>query len=52
MTAPMIYTSAGQVAAIMPSTTPAGNGTLTLTFNGNSGSTPIQVLATGFGIDG
>jgi uncharacterized protein (TIGR03437 family) len=50
VTAPMIYTSAGQVAAIMPSATPVGNGTLTLTFNGNSGATPIQVVATAFGI--
>lgn len=50
VTAPMIYTSAGQVAAIMPSTTPVGNGTLTLTFNGNSGATPVQVAATAFGI--
>jgi uncharacterized protein (TIGR03437 family) len=49
VTAPMIYTSAGQVAAIMPSTTPVGNGTLTLTFNGDSGATPIQVVATAFG---
>ncbi len=29
----MIYTSFGQVAAILPSATPVGSGTLTLTFN-------------------
>src|SRR5260221_8272765 len=29
--APMIYTLAGQVAAILPSITPTGDGTLTLT---------------------
>jgi uncharacterized protein (TIGR03437 family) len=50
VTAPIIYTSAEQVAAIMPSTTPVGNGMPTLTFNGNSGSTPVTVVATAFGI--
>ncbi len=49
-TAPIDYTSAGQVAAILPSTTPVGNGTLTLTYNGKSGSTPITVVASNFGI--
>jgi hypothetical protein len=31
---PMIYTSAGQVAAVMPSNAPLGTDTLTLTYNG------------------
>jgi uncharacterized protein (TIGR03437 family) len=48
--APIIYTSGGQVAAIMPSTTPVGNGTLSLTFNGNTGATPVTVVASAFGI--
>src|SRR5581483_4020993 len=30
----MIYTSDGQLAAILPSTTPAGKGTVTVTYNG------------------
>jgi uncharacterized protein (TIGR03437 family) len=45
------YTSAGQVAAVLPSSTPVGNGTLTLTNpGGTSGSTPITVVASNFGI--
>lgn len=46
---PMIYTSAGQVAAILPSATPVGTGTLTLSYQGASSSTSIQVLAANFG---
>ncbi len=47
----MIYTSAGQVAAILPSNTPVGTGTLTLTFNNAvSAGVPIQVIANSFGI--
>jgi uncharacterized protein (TIGR03437 family) len=47
----MIYTSATQVAAILPSNTPAGTGTLTLTYNGGSSSAvAIQVIAGSFGI--
>src|SRR5437879_2754349 len=33
---PMIYTSAGQVAAILPSNTPMGTGTVTVTYNGQA----------------
>jgi uncharacterized protein (TIGR03437 family) len=50
VTAPMIYTSPGQVAAIMPSSTQTGNATMTLTYNGKSGSTPILVVQSAFGI--
>jgi uncharacterized protein (TIGR03437 family) len=38
----LIYTSAGQVAAILPSNTPEGNGTLTVTYNGQT-SAPLQI---------
>jgi uncharacterized protein (TIGR03437 family) len=48
--APILYTIPGQVAAIMPSATPTGTGTLTLTYNGKSGSGPILVLVSDFGI--
>src|SRR5580692_8818731 len=48
--APILYTIPGQVAAIMPSATPVGTGTLTLTYNGKSGTGPITVLVTAFGI--
>ena len=47
----MIYTLAGQVAAVMPSNTPTGAATLTLTYNGAS-SAPfnVQVVSSSFGI--
>src|SRR5579883_684142 len=48
--APIIYTRADIVAAVMPSTTPTGNGTLTLTYNGKSGSSPLKIMASNFGI--
>jgi uncharacterized protein (TIGR03437 family) len=46
----MVYTYAGQVAAILPSATPVGNGTLTLTYQGTSASVAIQVVAGSFGM--
>ena len=47
----MIYSAAGQVAAILPSSTPVGNGTLTVTYNGQT-SVPVsvQVVQSSFGI--
>ena len=48
--APMVYSFASQVAAVLPSNTPVGNGTLKVTYNGLSGSTPITVVASNFGI--
>jgi uncharacterized protein (TIGR03437 family) len=45
----MVYTSATQVAAILPSATPIGTGTLTLSYQGASSSIAIQVLAADFG---
>ncbi len=47
----MIYTSAAQLAAILPSSTPAGTGTLTVTYNGQtSAPSPIRVVQSAFGI--
>ncbi len=47
----MVYTSAGQVAAILPSRTPVGTGTLTVSFNGQtSAAFSIQVVQNNFGI--
>jgi uncharacterized protein (TIGR03437 family) len=47
----MIYTSAGQVAAILPSTTPVGTGTITVSYNGAASATaPIKVAVSSFGI--
>jgi uncharacterized protein (TIGR03437 family) len=46
----MVYTLNTQLAAVLPSTTPVGNGTLKVTYNGQSGSTPIAVVANALGI--
>ncbi len=47
----MIYTVATQVAALLPSPVAVGEGTLTLTFNGQtSPAVPIHVVARSFGI--
>jgi uncharacterized protein (TIGR03437 family) len=47
----MIYTSAAQLAAILPSSTPAGTGTITVTYNGQtSAASPIRVVQSAFGI--
>ncbi len=50
VTAPMDYTYVSQVAAILPSNTPLGNGTLTVKYNGATGSIPITVVASNFGM--
>jgi uncharacterized protein (TIGR03437 family) len=50
-TCPMIYTSINQVAAIMPSNTPEGDGTLVVSYqNLASTSVPIHVVHSAFGI--
>ncbi len=47
----MFYTSAGQIAAILPSTTPAGTGTITVTYNGATSPTaPITVVKNALGL--
>ncbi len=49
--APMYYTSGGQVAALLPSNTPTGTGTITVTYNGQtSAKAPITVAANNLGI--
>jgi uncharacterized protein (TIGR03437 family) len=50
VTAPVYFVSLGQVGAVLPSNTPIGNGTMTLTYNGRSGSLPITVVPATFGI--
>ncbi len=48
---PVLFTSAGQVNALLPSSTPVGTGTLTVSYNGQaSAPAPIQVTAHSFGI--
>src|SRR5262245_31897425 len=47
----MLYTLKTQVAAVLPSNTPIGTGTLTVTYNGQtSAAGPITVVARSFGI--
>jgi uncharacterized protein (TIGR03437 family) len=49
--APMYYTSASQVAALLPSNTPAGAGTLTISYSGRtSAPAPITVVPSNAGI--
>jgi uncharacterized protein (TIGR03437 family) len=52
-TAPALYyTSATQVAAVLPSTTPVGDGTITVTYNQQtSAPAPIHVVASAVGLD-
>jgi uncharacterized protein (TIGR03437 family) len=46
------YTSATQVAAVLPSTTPVGKGTITVTYSGKpSAAAPITVVANAPGLD-
>lgn len=47
----MIYTSAGQVAAVLPSTTTVGTGTVTVTYNSQTSATlPVSVVTSNFGM--
>jgi uncharacterized protein (TIGR03437 family) len=46
----MYYTSATQVSGIVPSATPVGSGTLTISYQGGSASATIQVVAASFGM--
>jgi uncharacterized protein (TIGR03437 family) len=44
------YAIPTQVSAVLPSTTPVGTGTITVTYNGQSGSAPLIVKKSAFGI--
>src|SRR5690606_31410994 len=47
----IVYTSAGQIAGILPSNTPLGAGTMTVRYNGSVAATgPVNVVANSFGI--
>lgn len=47
----LLFTSSGQLAAILPSDTPVGTGTLTVTFNGQtSPAVSVKVVANAFGM--
>ncbi|HUS05154.1 MAG TPA: hypothetical protein VMZ52_02580 [Bryobacteraceae bacterium] len=49
--APLYYVSATQVAGILPSNTPVGTGTITVSYNGQTSSTaPITVVPAAFGL--
>jgi uncharacterized protein (TIGR03437 family) len=44
------FTSAGQIAAIVPSSTPAGNATMVVTYNGKaSNAAPFRIVSNSFG---
>ena len=47
----LYYASSAAVAAVLPSGTPLGMGTLTATYNGNSTMAPIQVVPSAIGLD-
>jgi uncharacterized protein (TIGR03437 family) len=47
----MYYTSAAQIAFILPSQTPSGTGTITVTYNGQTSATAqVRVVDSAFGI--
>ena len=47
----ILFASQTQVNAVLPSTTPVGSGTITVTYNGQtSAPAPIQVVGSAFGI--
>ncbi len=49
--APVLYTSASQINAMLPSSTAAGNGSVTVTYNGRtSAPEPVEVVKSSFGI--
>jgi uncharacterized protein (TIGR03437 family) len=45
-----VYSNGSQVNFIVPSNTPVGNGTVTVTYNGQSGSAPVRIVARNFGV--
>ncbi len=45
------YAIAAQLALVLPSNTPAGTGQVTVTYNGQSASFPIQVVSSAMGFD-
>ena len=48
---PLYYVTPTQIAGILPSSTPVGTGTITVTYNNQTSPTfPIQVVASGFGM--
>jgi uncharacterized protein (TIGR03437 family) len=50
VSAPIYYTGARQVGAVLPSNTPVGSGALTLTYSGKNASSSITVVPAYFGI--
>ena len=48
--APIFFTRSDVVVGVMPSNAPRGNGNLTLVYNGQSGTMPVTVRLSNFGI--
>jgi uncharacterized protein (TIGR03437 family) len=47
----LYYASSSTVAAVLPSNTPVGTGTITVSYNGQSSQAPIQVVPSAVGLD-
>lgn len=47
----LYYASSSAIAAVLPSTTPVGTGTITVNYNGQSSEVPIQVVPSAVGLD-
>jgi uncharacterized protein (TIGR03437 family) len=47
----LYYASSNALAAVLPSSTPVGSGTITVTSNGQSSQAPIQVVPSAVGLD-
>ena len=47
---PLIYTTPGQMAVLLPSSVPVGTGTLTVTFSGSTFNEPIEVVRSSPGV--
>jgi uncharacterized protein (TIGR03437 family) len=47
----LYYASATALAAVLPSTTPVGTGTVTVSYNGQNSQAPIQVVPSAVGLD-
>lgn len=48
---PLYYVFDQQIAGVLPSNTPVGTGTVTVSFNGKTTTSPIKVVPAAFGID-
>jgi uncharacterized protein (TIGR03437 family) len=50
MQAPVYFTRSDVVVGVMPSNMPPGNGNITVTYNGKTGTLPVTIMQSNFGI--